>query len=489
VAIDESRTETVAPSRPTPRIDRSKGANRDRHATWWSTGATLFERCAWVALPIVGMLWVASRYNHEWFIVDEWEMIGRATASGSWLHTMFSGYGGHLYALPYLVYRLQVDLVGVEQHWLVYLFFCGSLGALHVSIAVVLYRLGLPSILALLSAGMVTYFGPGSQSMTFEWFAGTLSLALCFFAAFIALRDKIDVRTAVAVAAVLLGAIGTDSSEALLGILFVSTITVLLWPRRFALVALGPPVLVLAVWLITDRSSRYASAPLMKSLTFAHELVTLAAGGLVGRAQVAGWICLAVAIICVSTGLARRAFPRAVVASLTGGTLAAAATLTAAAKTKAGYVTLQGLVGSRYVHHVALFLLLALAPVVAATIRPNRTRTAYVVAGVAAAGLVTVFVLNLNSLWPNRQFFEAWSSDTKASVRRSVTALVTGCNGGEKPNAHAYPVKAEGSDPFRQIPVYHLQSLLRAGALSPDFGIPPTRAVVKAICQPPESGR
>jgi hypothetical protein len=451
------------------------------------TPVNIARRCAWIAFPLAGAVWIVTRYDQMWFFLDEWGLISR-TVDSSGYHEMFAGYGGHLYALPYWVFYAQVHWVGLESHWLVFMVFCVSLVALQISVAAVLVRLGLPSMVALIAATVVTYFGPGSTMMTAEvYFGANLALALCFAAAFVALRDNIGRGEAIATAALLITAFGMDSGLASCGAVFAGTLVILLWPRRLAAVALGPTLVAIVAWELLDRSVSPAPAPLDQSLNFAFELAGRAAGGLVGGATVAGSIGLGLALICVGVGLARRRLPRRVVACFVGGFLAAFVTVVAITYGRAGFVTSGQLGGSQYVHQVAVFLLLAFAPAVTAAIRPTFARPARLLAAVTAGGLVAVFVLNLSSLWPVRQLFEAWGTNTKLSVRRSVTVLTVGCGQGTKLDAWALPVDADsGSDPFGQIPVRLLRELLHSGALTREFGKRPTPEVRKATCPLPD---
>jgi hypothetical protein len=487
VTAEEPPTRSLSAARPIHRLGTSHEQRGDARRAPWSSTIHLARWVPWIAFPTAGMLWVGSRSDRAWFVDDEWLMIGRA-ASGSWLHKMLAGFGGHLFALPYWVYRAQISFFGVESHWFVYAVFCGSLAALQLSVGAMLWRLGIPTVLALLAGSVVAYFGPGAQTMSYTaQFPTNLAFALSFTAGFIALRKDVRRGSAVAVAVILIAAFAMDSGSGSVGIVFVATLVAALWPRRLALLAMTPPVAAIISWQLIDRSGRESAvpAPLGESARFALHLTGRAAGGLIGDGRVAGWIFLPVAIVIVGVGLARAKLSRPVVACFVGGMLAAGAAVAGIVYTRAGYVPVADLGGSRFVQQVAVVLLVAFLPALAATLRPVRPASARLLAAAAAAGLIVIFILNLGSLWPHREFWEAWSANTKLSVRRSVYVVAAGCGNGNELNLRGLPVRAEGSDPYEHIPVQLLRNLLDQGALTRAFGIRPTRTAHDAICTPP----
>jgi hypothetical protein len=247
------------------------------------TPAKIARFVAWFAFPIVGMLWVATKYNNYWYHLDEWSMIGRTTGSKDSLARAFDGYQGHLEVGSYVVYRLQRIWWGLEGHQLVYLAFCTSLAALQLSVAAVLRRLGLPTLIALLAATVVTFFGPGAQNMAYEFqFSINFALALCFAAGYAALREARTVGAALAIAGLLVLAVGADSALAALGAVYVASLVVFLWPGRLQVLALGPPLVVHLAWQAFGDKGTYLSSSLGTMTSFATHLLALSAGGGVG---------------------------------------------------------------------------------------------------------------------------------------------------------------------------------------------------------------
>jgi hypothetical protein len=500
VAIDESPPSTVGSARK----DRSKTADGAQRAGAWSSAAGILERCAWVAFPVAGMLWVGGRYSRNWYVADEWLTFSRMTGSRSWISGAFAGTFGHLMVPTHSVYWLQKTLWGVEGHQLVWFVFCLSLAALQLSIAAVLFRLGLPTFVALLAASVVTLFGPGPQDMLWQFQLGVnFAFALCFAAAFLALGDRVSQRMALAVAGLLLLAVGFDSSLALLGAFYVGVIIVLSWPRRLSAIALGPAAVAHLAWLAFGSSTPYVPQPVGRMTSFAWHLSTLAAGGLVGggetkraieiavsgsprpptvavSGEAVGIIVLALATICVAFGFARNRLPRKVAANFAGGSIATVLTVATLAKTRAiGSPVL--IAGTRFVQWVAIFLLLALLPAITATLRPSSQSWRRLGAISAGGALIGVFVLNLGQLRPVRQFQEAYGTNLKADVRQTITVLSESCGPGRRPNLGA-GFKQDEFLGYLKVGV--VQDFLDRGELTADFGTRATPEVREAICTP-----
>ena len=473
------------------------------------TGADIARRCAWVGFPIAGMLWVATRYSHNWYHADEWSIIGLTTGSKGWLSGASASYQGHLQVGTYLVYRLQRIWWGLEGHELVYLAFCTSLAALQLTVATVLRRLGLPTLIALLAATVVTFFGPGAQNMVYEFqLTANFALALCFAACFVALRDHRTPKAAVAIAGLLVAAIGTDSGIATFGVAFVAVVIVLLWPRRLIALALGPPTVVYLAWFAFGDNGKYLAASVGTMMSFAYHLFFLSAGGLVGggetqgailrglgaahpassptiplSGETVGIIALVLASVCVAFGFVRHRLPRKVVATFIGGLVAAVLAVVVITKTRAYLIDpASEIPGSRYLLYVAVVLLLAFAPAIAATLRPAAPRSGRGLGIAAAAVLVAIFVANLHQVGPVRRFEEAWGMDTESRVRQSVTVLTEGCGEGSKPDPRANVVGQPTGIPT-EITVGLVQNLLASGDLTSGFGIPATPRVREAVCR------
>lgn len=453
------------------------------------------------------MVWVATRSGLSWYHLDEWVVIGRTTGSHDWISSAFAGFQGHLIVGSYVLYRLQRSWLGLESNQLVYLAFCVSLGALQLSVAAVLRRLGLPTMVALLAATVIAFFGPGAQNMVWEFqLSSNFALALCFVACFIALRDEAATSTtAMAVAGLLLAAIGTDSGFAAFGVAYVGVVVVLLWPRRLSSLVLGPVAVAYTVWLAVGDLGTTLTTSFGAMASFAYHLVTLAAGGLVGggdthsavayalggpqvseaaipvSGEVVGIVTLLVASSCVAVGLFQRRLSRKAIASLIGGLVSAVLAVAVFARTRAWIVDPAQLPGSRYVQLVAVFLLVAFAPALAATLRPAAPRSRRSITVVACVFLMAVFALNLNQVGPIRHFEENFGQAAKSRVREAVTVLSKGCRKGSQPDPHV----SLGVN--SKITVGLLQELIAHGDLTPSFGAPAGATMYDNICRPSRS--
>jgi hypothetical protein len=463
------------------------------------------QQLAWVAFPIAGMLWVATRYGHGWYHGDEWGTIDLTLGSKAGLRTAFAGYNGHLQAPTYGVYWLQRTWLGVEAHQLVWIIFLMSLAALQLSIAAVLHRLHVPTLVALLAATVVTFFGAGSQNMNWEFQLGVnFAIALCLVAAFVALREEINLWVALGVAALLVLAWVFDSQLAAPGAAYVGLIVLLLWPRRYALPALGPPLIAFLGWFAFGDNGRYLPTSVGTMTSFSWHLLTLSAGGLVGAGEtkrsierilggsppssptiplsgeVVGIIVLALATVCVTVGIARHRASRRVIVNLCAGLLATLIAVAILAKTRAFLIPPDLLPGpgSRFLQLVAIFLVVGFLPAVAAAVRPVAPMTRQWVTAAACVALVAVFVLNLDQLRPVREFEEAWGTNVKTAVRQTVAVLNEGCGPGRAVDPRAKPTKQSP-----EITVRLLQDLIIRGDLTRDFGTRATPEVRNAVCR------
>lgn len=458
------------------------------------TRADVLRVCAWVGFPLAGMIWVGSWYRSNYPYYDEWSTIAKTLQPWT---VVFDGHQGHLEIPSYVLYRLQRYVFGFEGHQIVYGAFLLSLAAMQVSIAAVLRRLGLPTLVALLAATVATFSGPGAQGMTWEFMLGiNFALALTFVATFVALSGRKDIRAAAVIAFLLLVAFTADSGVASFGAVLVGLVVVFLWPWRLAALALIPALLAHAVWFaVADAGPSYAASRQVM-WTFAWRLLALSAGGVVGGADIpsrigatptsgtlpvsgvaVGIIVLVAASACVVFGLTRRKITREVAAALAGGVASAIVIVAVLARTRAWLIPPSNFAGSRYLQWVGAFLLVAFAPAIAATVRPMRDRSRRLLVSVSSAALIAVFVINLTPLEPARAFQNGWSTGAEDDVRQTVTILVAGCGDGMRPNLEALPA---GNSP--QIDVRLIRDLLADGSLTSNFGIPASTENRDQVC-------
>jgi hypothetical protein len=390
---------------------------------------------------------------------------------------------------------------------------------LQLSLAGVFSRVGLPAPVALAAATVITYFGPASETMVYQHVYGyNFALAFSFAATFVALglkprvRDPVenrrtrsgalelrrDRRTAIVVAVLLLVALASDSALALPSLCVVGAVVLFLWPFRLALVALVPPVVGHVAWYLLDDSQVLAhgacmncapftfSVSLGKSIEFAFAILIRSAGGLVGGWTTAGVVVLVVATAITAYGLVTHRLSRPVIACLVGGVLATLLSVGLFAHSRTGFwpdldaaiASLDSL-SNRYIQPAAIFLTVGFGPAIYATLKPSSRTASQVFTGVVTAALVVVFVVNLGSVWPTRDFYRGWSASVKSEVRQVVTVVSEGCPSGKRLAENARPVEQSF-----QVTVRLVEKLLDRGLLHADFGIPPTAAIRDKVCVP-----
>jgi hypothetical protein len=474
------------------------------------------EVTLWVAIPLGCAIWVAANSTRYYPVFDEWVMIERATSQSVW-RDLLLGFNGHMWTVPAAIYSLQVHLFDLQANWLAPTALVASLVALQLSLAGVLFRLGTPTPVALTAATVVTYFGPASETMVYQHLFGyNFALAFSCGAVFVALgrteaRVSIDQKQvrrleqtrrrdrhrAVIVALLLFAALLSDSALAVSGLLFAGTLVLVLWPSRPAILALGPPFIGHAVWYFLDSSEVLVrgaclncrpftfSVPLDQSTDFALSIVTRSAGGLIGGGATEGAVLLLLAVVCSAFGLALRRLPREVIASLAAGVLATILSVGLFAYSRAGFwptidaaIASLDSVSNRYIQPAAIFLMLGFGPAVFFTLKPSGHRASRLFTGAATAGLILVFVVNLGTVWPTRDFYREWSSAVKSQVRQVVTVVSEGCAPGERLDRGAQPVGAS-----YQISVRLVGVLLDRGVIDPDFGRPASPQVRAKVCK------
>jgi hypothetical protein len=488
-------------------------APRPRRST-----SRLWNIAAWVGVPAASAIWVAANSTRYYPVYDEWVTIDRALNESVW-RDLLLGFNGHMWSVTSLGYILQARLFDFQGNWFLPTLLVISLVTLQLGLAGVFFRLGLPTPVALAAATVITYFGPASETMVYQHLYGyNLALALSFVATFVALgrrrtaTDSVgdpttrraafarrrDRRTAVLVAVLLLVALASDSALALPGLIVAGAVVVFLWPFRLALVALVPPLVGHVAWFALDQSQVLAhgvclncapftfSVGIRGSVEFAVAILTRSAGGLVGGSVTAGVVVLVLASACTVFGLVTHRLSRPVIACLVGGITAALVSVGLFAYSRAGFwptiddaIDSLDSVSNRYVQPAAIFLMIAFGPAIYATLKPSGRTASKVFTGVATAALAVVFIVNLGSVWPTRDFYRDWSASTKSQLREAVTVVSEGCGAGERLNPDAQPSSASF-----QITARLVEDLLDRGLVDADFGTPASPAVRAKICVP-----
>jgi hypothetical protein len=439
---------------------------------------------------------VAVRYNNNWYFYDEWSMIHRVLATrGKLLQGATLSYNGHLYVICYLVYKAQLAL-GLSNHALVWLMFCASLLVVNVAVAFVLWAGGVPPLASAVAGAMIAYFGPGAQLMTFEFqFTMNAAVALPIMAGYYVLRDPNRPLSSVLVTILLWLSMIFDSATAFAGLLFVAVLLMLHWRDRWMALALAPSVATGAAFLFATQGALLTqpATPGQEAL-FAVRLLLLALGGLVGGGQVAGAVVLAVSAAAIPWALYKRALPTNTWHLMTAGCVSGLAMVAVTAWSRAGLVKNDFFDFNRYISLVAVYLLVALAPLLVAIARRFLRTRAWSIEPALPCLLAVVFLLNLQPLNHYRRTIETWMAQTHALVEDVTWSMSRSCPAGTSLDLAAQPLGT--LDP--QITVALLRELEVSGSLTPpprQPHMPPLlapaawRSAASAVCGPTGSPR
>ena len=477
----------VAPSpqcreQQAPKWPTSMKAQVERLQNW-------ARRALVVALPLLGLALIAARYKDNWYFYDEWSMIHRVLATrNKILQGITLPYNGHLYIICYLVYKAQLAL-GLANHALVWSIFCASLLAVNVAVAMVLWAGGVPPLASTVAGAVIAYFGPGAQLMTFEFqFTMNAAIALPILSGYFVLRDRNRSLSSVLVAVFLLLAIIFDSATAFAGLIFVAVLVALRWRDRWMLVALGPAVVAGATLLLATHGALLTqpATPRQEAL-FAAKLLLLALGGLVGAGKAAGIVVLVASASALAWALHKHALSATTAYLVTAGFVSGLAMVTVTAWSRAGLVKNDFFDFNRYISLVAVYLLVALAPLFVAVARTILAHRAWSIEPVLACMLVVVFLLNLQPLARYRSTIETWMTQTHALVEDVTWSMSKSCPSGESLDPAAQPLGT--LDP--QITVGLLRELEASGSLEPPArrpALPPVvtrtawRSAASAVC-------
>jgi hypothetical protein len=464
-----------------------------------------------VLVPAAGLLWTASRYSRHWYFFDVWQLLDE-DAGG--LGRLVAGHNDQLMVFNVLAYRAQRVWFGLDGHLLVFSLFCLSLVALHLAVSGVLDRLDVPAAVALAAGGVIVYFGPAAENAVTPFNQShNFGLALGLAAAFVVLGPRRSWATAAGVGALLTAALTFSSSLATIALVYVAVLLVLLWPWRQALAAVAAPLVVSLVWhLARPADDDLYGSTLSAAWHFTRDLLTTAVTGLTGVGRIdpltqrIGWlnatateVTLTVTVLfaaVVGVGIARRSLDRRLLSGLAAGVVTALTAAVVLAYTRTS-ITLH-LAGSesnpafaifgvgpelfdvegslpiagRYAQWIALFLWLAVVPVVMATLGDADATSRRRVSAVAVVALAVVFVANHGEFTQERNAFERWGRQTRVAVAETIDLLETGCGAGA--------VLDEGEvAPAALVTVAQVRDLLASGALEPGMAAEasaPTRA-------------
>jgi len=319
----------------------------------------------WILIPSLFTLWGAWGLRGTWFFYDEWSLI-RVELHRPWSQAIWLDFNGHLWTLPYLIYRIQVYGFGLDSHLFVELALLASLLALQLAIAGALRAGGVPVLTSLMAGGLLAYLSAGLQNSTFAVQVGNNTAAACCVGAIALVAGRAPSRRlASLVGLLLLAAVGCDSGTALALVLFAAVILYREW--RPAMVATAAPAFVaLAVWFAAAPTEPTWPATYGYRAVFAGNLLCTSLGALVGvptRAQFATGVVVLIGLAWSQWRSARRGYLTGARRSLLiGGLAATVVVIGAIAVTRAGLVRGDLASANRYLVEVDVPLVLAVLP-------------------------------------------------------------------------------------------------------------------------------
>jgi hypothetical protein len=309
------------------------------------------------------------------FHYDEWDFVlGRRGLSAD---TLLEGHNGHLSVLPVIYYKVMLQVVGLEHHWVLRVVLAGA----HAAVGVLVYALLRPrtgNSGGLIGAVLVLFLGAAWENLVWAFQIGFVGSVLFGLGALLAL-DRRTRRANVVAAACLAAALGCSS----VGVPFVIAAAVELaldrrW-RRLMLV-IGPPVLLYGLWYVGWGGSDISASNLSAAPPYVFTMAASAAAGLAGLSGTEAGAALALlavgALVLLTTD--RTPSPRF------AGLLAAALALwVLTALARAQYAEAGA---SRYVYPSAVLLVLLFGEAFAGLRVPRSSRVAVAALVALAAG-------------------------------------------------------------------------------------------------------
>ncbi len=416
---------------------------------------------------LLGVLWAGRRLRHTYFYFDEWSMIGRVTQLGP-IEGATTSFNGHLWLFQDGIFRVQALVFGLDSNTFIVVMFGLSLVALHLSLAALAVRIGVPLVPALMLAGLLTYLGPAAQNFVFAvQVSPTFATAAAVGATAIVLGRHPATRHCVIVSTLLLLSVLFDSGVGLLALALCGGSVVGLWPRQRWWV-LAPSVLVTVFWYALGDLGPEFDATVGERIDFAARLLVRGAGAVVGGGAWAG-VAVLVLLAVVLAVSARRIDRVGWSVTLSAG-IATTINIAGIAQSRAGADDFTFFENNRYLQNVAIPLTITFLPalVACAGIAADRWGDTWLVGRPVRLAVPTMligacFVLGLDEERGYADVFIERTQDVRLGVRDISVVVAGGCPSGQPPDLDA---RALGSlSP--QISARLVGELVDRGLLSP----------------------
>lgn len=228
------------------------GSAHRRRPLWsrpgWGRGAAAAPFAVHVLTLCVVFVALRAVSWTQWFVADDWDFIVDRSLGD--LPGLFVPHMEHWSTLPIVVYRLLYAMVGVRTYapYLVVGF------VVHLGIAHLLWRLlrraGADPWIAVAASGLFAVFGAGGENFLTA-FGRTFAASLLFGLGHVMLVDhsgELDRRDAVGVGLALAALLSSGIGIAMVAVAGATAYLRRGW--RAAAVAVGPPAVAFAVWLV-----------------------------------------------------------------------------------------------------------------------------------------------------------------------------------------------------------------------------------------------
>lgn len=432
-------------------------------------------------------MWAALGLRGTWFFYDEWGMVDRVVSQSTW-RSMTTTFNGHLWLLQDVIYRVQVNLFGIDRHLFVSAAFLVSLVFLHASTAAVLRACAVPLTASLLLGGLVTYLGPAAQNMVFAvQVSPTLAVAVAMVAVRVVLGGAASAPRACAVATLMVAVVCLDSGVAIMGLALSTVVVLCMWRGRHRLCVIPSLALMVLLLVFADRGPSW-SGTVARRASFAVDLLLHSAGALVGSQQEVGLIVCATVAGTLFVGWHRGIIERPSRVMLVAGGVSSLLTAAAIAQTRADLVQGNFVDYNRYLQNVALPLLIAAAPACTDVVRAassrrradpsRRGRVSNRGVVVASMAILGAWALGIPDRLAYRDEFIGWNRQTKMRILDGAVVVTNGCPDGSTPD----PASRPAGEWSPQVTTRLLRVLTESGALTVPSGRVPRNSVVEAMC-------
>jgi hypothetical protein len=396
-----------------------------------------------LAAALLGMVWAGRRLRHTYFYFDEWSMIGRVTQLGP-VEGATASFNGHLWLFQDGIFRLQALVFGLDSNAFLVAVFVLSLVALHLALAALVARIGVPLVPALMLGGLLTYLGPAAQNFVFAvQVSPTFATAAALGATAIVLGRHPTQRHCAIVSTLLLLSVLFDSGVGLLALALGGGSVVGLWPRRRWWV-LAPSALVTVLWYLVGDLGPEFDASVRERIGFAARLLVRGAGAVVGGGAWAGVAVLVVAASVTLLVVTARQLDRAGWAVLVAAGLATTINIAGIAQSRAGLDGFTFFENNRYLQNVAIPLTITFVPAFVACSRMavDRWGDAWLASrslrlAMPAVLIGAFFALGLEEERHYADVFIERTQEVRLGVRDIGVVVESGCPGGNSPDLAA----------------------------------------------------